>query len=161
MVDENAPAATMATVKRDFACTYAPNCAARPAVPSDSVTEVLVGTTVEGAVMVKFLLTADPIFVLPLYVVTVTFAVPLVAFGMAFNQLVGMAYDVDVPTLLIVLELLPKLNTTVCVKLLEALVTLTVTVFVPLTATEAVTLLMVDALAMVSNVPFPLAVMLP
>ena len=46
-------------------------------------------------------------------------------------------------------------------KLLEALVMFTVTAFVPLTATELVTLLMVDALAMVLNVPFPLAVTLP
>ena len=130
-------------------------------MPSESVTELMVGTTVAGTVSVKSLLTAVPIFVLPEYVVTVTFAVPLVAFGMAFNQLVGMAYEVEVATLLTVLELLPKLNTTVCVKLPEALVMLTVTVFVPLTATDAVTLLMVDALAMVSNVPFPLAVMLP
>jgi hypothetical protein len=37
-------------------------------------------------------------------VVTVTFAVPLVALGMAFSQLVGMAYDVDVPTPDVVLE---------------------------------------------------------
>ena len=130
-------------------------------MPSESVTELMVGTTVAGTVSVKSLLTAVPILVLPLYVVTVTFAVPLVAFGMAFNQLVGIAYEVEVPTLLTVLELLPKLNTTTCVNALEALVMLTVTVFVPLTATEAVTLLMVLALAMVSNTPFPLAVMLP
>ena len=45
----------------------------------------------EGTVSVKFLLTADPIFVLPEYVVTVTFAVPDVALGMAFSQDVGMA----------------------------------------------------------------------
>ena len=38
---------------------------------------------------------------------------------------------------------------------------LTVTVFVPLTLTDAVTLLMVDALAMVLNVPLPDAVTLP
>jgi hypothetical protein len=63
-----------------------------------------VGTTVAGTVNVKFLLTADPIFVLPEYVVTVTFAVPLVALGMAFNQLVGMAYEVEVPTSFVVLE---------------------------------------------------------
>jgi hypothetical protein len=121
----------------------------------------MVGTTVEGTVNVKFLLTALPILVDPEYVVTVTFAVPLVAFGMAFNQLVGMAYEVDVPTSFVVLEWLPKLNTTVCVKVLAALVMFTVHVFVPLTATDAVTLLMVLALAMVLNVPFPLAVMLP
>jgi hypothetical protein len=59
----------------------------------------MVGTTVVGTVSVKFLLTAVPIFVLPLYVVTVTFAVPLVAFGRAFNQLVGIAYEVEVATL--------------------------------------------------------------
>jgi hypothetical protein len=116
---------------------------------------------VEGTVNVKFLLTALPILVDPEYVVTVTFAVPLVAFGMAFNQLVGMAYEVDVPTSFVVLEWLPKLNTTVCVKVLAALVMFTVQVFVPFTLTEPVTLLMVLALAMVLNVPFPLAVMLP
>ena len=44
-----------------------------------------------GTVSVKFLLTAEPIFVDPEYVVTVTFAVPLVPFGMAFSQLVGIA----------------------------------------------------------------------
>jgi hypothetical protein len=47
------------------------------------------------------------------------------------------------------------------VKVLAALAMFTVTEFVPLTATDAVTLLMVLALAMVLNVPFPLAVMLP
>jgi hypothetical protein len=55
------------------------------------VTPEMVGTTVEGTVRVKVLLTADPIFVLPEYVVTVTFAVPLVADGIAFSQLVGIA----------------------------------------------------------------------
>ena len=39
------------------------------------------------------------------------------------------------------------LNTTVCVKLEEALVMFTVTAFVPLTLTDDVTLLIVDALA--------------
>ena len=48
-----------------------------------------------------------------------------------------------------------------CVKLLAALVMFTVTAFVPLTATEDVTLLIVDALAMVLNVPLPDAVTLP
>jgi hypothetical protein len=47
------------------------------------------------------------------------------------------------------------------VKLEEALVIATVQVFVPLMLTDEVTLLMVDALAMVSNVPLPDAVMFP
>ena len=64
---------------------------ARPETASERVTALMVGTTVEGTVSVKFLDTAEPIFVLAEYVVTVTFAVPLVAFGMAFSQLVGMA----------------------------------------------------------------------
>ena len=72
-------------------CTYAPNFAARPDTASAIVTPLIVGTTEDGTVSVKFLLTALPIYVLPEYVVTVTFAVPLVAFGMAFSQLVGMA----------------------------------------------------------------------
>ena len=65
------------------------------------------------------------------------------------------------PTSVVVFEYDPNEKTTVCVKLLAALVMLTVQVFVPFTATEEVTLAMVDALAMVSNVPFPLAVTLP
>jgi hypothetical protein len=47
------------------------------------------------------------------------------------------------------------------VKLLAALVMFTVTSFVPLTLTEEVTLLMVDALAMVLKTPLPDAVTLP
>ena len=47
------------------------------------------------------------------------------------------------------------------VKLLEALVIATVTALVPFTATEAVTLLIVDARAIVLNVPVPEAVTLP
>ena len=72
-------------------CTYAPNCAARPATASEMVTPLIVGTTVEGTVTVKLLLAALPIFVLPLYVVTVTLAVPLVALGIALIQDVGIA----------------------------------------------------------------------
>ena len=53
------------------------------------------------------------------------------------------------------------LKTTVCVKLEAALVMFTVTALVPLTDTEAVTLLIVDALAMVLNTPLPDAVTLP
>jgi hypothetical protein len=49
----------------------------------------------------------------------------------------------------------------VCVKLLDFRLISTVQVFVPFTLTEDVTLLMLDALAMVSNVPLPLAVTLP
>ena len=48
-----------------------------------------------------------------------------------------------------------------CVKLLDALVMFTVTALDPVTLTEAVTLLIVDALAMVSKVPLPEAVMSP
>ena len=59
-------------------------------VVSFTATLEKVGTTVEGTVMVKFFDTADPIFVLPEYVVTVTFAVPLVALGMAFSHVCGM-----------------------------------------------------------------------
>ena len=62
-----------------------------PASASERVTALMVGTTVAGTVNVKFLDTADPTFELPEYVVTVTFAVPLVAFGMAFSQDCGMA----------------------------------------------------------------------
>jgi hypothetical protein len=61
----------------------------------------------------------------------------------------------------VVFEYDPKEKTTVCVKLLAALVMFTVHSFVPFTLTEDVTLLMVDALAMASNVPLPLAVTLP
>ena len=75
-----------------------------PETASESVTVLIVGTMVDGAVMVKFFDTAEPIFVLPEYVVTVTFAVPLVAFGMAFSHDRGIAYDVDVPTPVVVLE---------------------------------------------------------
>ena len=46
-------------------------------------------------------------------------------------------------------------------KLAAALVMFTVTALVPFTLTEDVTLLMVDALAMVLNVPLPDAVTLP
>ena len=46
-------------------------------------------------------------------------------------------------------------------KLLAALVMFTVTSLVPFTLTEDVTLLIVDALAMVLNVPEPEAVTLP
>ena len=46
-------------------------------------------------------------------------------------------------------------------KLEAALVMFTVTAFVPFTLTEEVTLLMAEALAMVSNVPDPLAVIFP
>ena len=46
-------------------------------------------------------------------------------------------------------------------KLLAALVMFTVHVLVPFTLTELVTLLMVDALAMVLNVPDPEAVTFP
>ena len=53
------------------------------------------------------------------------------------------------------------LKTTVCVKLLDALVMFTVTAFVPFTLTDAVTLLMVDALAIVLKVPDPEAVTFP
>ena len=53
------------------------------------------------------------------------------------------------------------LNTTVCLKLLDALVIFTVTEFEPVTLTDAVTLLIVDALAMVSKVPEPDAVISP
>jgi hypothetical protein len=60
-------------------------------VVSATATLEMEGTTVAGTVNVKSLDTADPIFVLPEYVVTVTFPVPLVPFGMAFSQLVGTA----------------------------------------------------------------------
>ena len=60
-------------------------------VVSATATLDIDGTTDAGTVMVKFFDTAEPIFVLPEYVVTVTFAVPLVAFGIAFNQLFGIA----------------------------------------------------------------------
>ena len=58
---------------------------------SATATLEIVGTTVVGTVMVKFLDTAVPTFVLPEYVVTVTFAVPDVAEGMAFSHVCGMA----------------------------------------------------------------------
>jgi hypothetical protein len=47
------------------------------------------------------------------------------------------------------------------VKLLDFRLMLTVTSLLPLTETEDVTLLIVDALAMVLNVPLPDAVTLP
>ena len=53
------------------------------------------------------------------------------------------------------------LKTTVCVKLLDALAIFTVTELEPFTLTDAVTLLMVDALAMVLKTPLPEAVTLP
>ena len=62
-----------------------------PDVASERVTALIDGTTVDGTVIVKFFETAEPILVLPEYVVTVTLAVPLVAFGMALSQLCGMA----------------------------------------------------------------------
>lgn len=62
-----------------------------PETVSAMVTPEMAGITDAGAVSLKVLDTADPILLLPEYVVTVTFAVPLVAFGMAFNQLCGMA----------------------------------------------------------------------
>ena len=67
----------------------------------------------------------------------------------------------DVPTLVVVLEWLPKLNTTVWVKLLLLRSISTVTALLPVTLTELVTLPMLLALAMVLNVPLPLAVTLP
>ena len=91
MVLLNAPAAVMVTLALDFPWTNPPNCALMPDTVSAMDTAEIVGTTEEGTVMVKFLLTAEPIFVLPEYVVTVTFAVPLVALGIAFSQEVGMA----------------------------------------------------------------------
>ena len=67
----------------------------------------------------------------------------------------------DVPTPVVVLLYVPKLKTTVCVKLEDALVMDTATSFVPFTLTEDVTLAIEDARAMVSNVPVPLAVTFP
>ena len=90
MVDPKTPDAVMVNLGFDLLCTILPNVVWLVVV-SATATLPMVGTTVAGTVNVKFLLTADPIFVLPEYVVTVTFAVPLVASGMAFSQLVGMA----------------------------------------------------------------------
>ena len=68
---------------------------------------------------------------------------------------------VDVPTPVVVLLYDPKEKTTVCVKLLDFRLISTVTALVPFTLTDDVTLEMLDARAMVSNVPVPLAVTLP
>ena len=65
------------------------------------------------------------------------------------------------PTPVVLLLYDPKEKTTVCVKLLAARVMFTVTALVPSTLTEEVTLEIVLALAMVSNVPLPDAVTLP
>ena len=65
IVDDKAPAAVIFTAILDLFWTYAPNCAARPETASDRLTALIVGTTVEGTVSVKFADTADPIFVLP------------------------------------------------------------------------------------------------
>ena len=97
MVDDKAPAAVILTAIWDLFWTYAPNFAASPDTASDRLTALIVGTTVAGTVSVKLADTAEPIFVLPEYVVTVTFAVPDVALGMAFSQDCGMVYDADVP----------------------------------------------------------------
>ena len=90
MVDPKAPVAVMVNFGFDLLCTMLPNVVWLVVV-SATATLPIVGTTDAGTVRVKFFDTAEPILVLPEYVVTVTFAVPLVAFGMAFNQLVGMA----------------------------------------------------------------------
>ena len=90
MVDPRAPDAVIVNFGFDLLCTILPKVVWFVVV-SATATPPIVGTTDAGTVNVKFLETAEPIFVLPLYVVTVTFAVPLVALGMAFSQLVGMA----------------------------------------------------------------------
>ena len=90
MVDPKEPAAVMVNFGLDLLCTMFPNVLWFVVVSATATLEID-GTTEAGTVMVKFFDTADPIFVLPEYVVTVTFAVPLVAFGMAFSQLCGMA----------------------------------------------------------------------
>ena len=89
IVDPYAPAAVIVNFGFDLLCTNPPNVVLISDTVSAAATLEIVGTTVDGTVIVKLELTADPIFVLPEYVVTVTFAVPLVAFGIAFNQVCG------------------------------------------------------------------------
>ena len=67
----------------------------------------------------------------------------------------------DVPTPVVVLDLLPKEKTTVCVKLDDFLLMFTVTALVPFIATDEVTDDIDDALAIVSNTPLPEAVTVP
>jgi hypothetical protein len=61
----NAPAAVMEILALDFPWTKPPNCALIPATVSEMDTAEMVGTTETGTVSVKFLDTAEPIFVLP------------------------------------------------------------------------------------------------
>ena len=91
IVDEYTPAAAIVTFSFDLFCTYPPNCAARPETASEMLTLLIVGTTEEGTVTLNVLDTAEPIFVLPEYVVTVTFAVPDVALGITLIQSLGIA----------------------------------------------------------------------
>ena len=64
MVDPRLPTAVIVNVAFDLFCTMFPKVVWL-AVVSATETEEKVGTTVAGTVSVKFLLTAEPTFVLP------------------------------------------------------------------------------------------------
>jgi len=65
IVDDKEPLAVTFTASFDLFWTYAPNCEAMPETASEMLTDDIDGTTVDGTVSLKFLDTADPIFVLP------------------------------------------------------------------------------------------------
>ena len=64
MVDPKEPAAVMVNLALLLFCTMFPKVLWLVVVSATATLEI-VGTTVEGTVRVKFLLTAEPIFVLP------------------------------------------------------------------------------------------------